>query len=76
LNPTKIAKRFDRSFINQRQYIELTHQEGASESRVEVRDTILDVERGKQNYRCMGHGGGHLDLVTWDVSGFIHEDTA
>ena len=46
-----MPKRLDRSFFNQREYIERMHEEeGASLSKVVVRDTILDVERGKQSY--------------------------
>lgn len=65
--------RVDRSFLNQRQYVERMHEEGSAASKVEIKDMLLDQTHGTRMHRCVGKHGGHPDLISWDVIEFLYE---
>jgi hypothetical protein len=58
--------------LKAREYIEEMGHEGASVSRVEVKDCVNQGRKSKF-HRCMGAAGGHPDLKSWDVSEFLYK---
>ena len=57
-------ERHNVDFLDARLYIEGMGTEGASESRLEVSQS---VSNDTQAHRCTGSRGGHVDLVAWEV---------
>eukprot|EP00977_Amphora_coffeiformis_P003734 scaffold742_cov165-Amphora_coffeaeformis.AAC.10 len=67
----RFVNRLDYSFIDQRQWMEKMHAEGAAGSRDQAQDATDDSTALIP--RCVGKRGGHPDLISWDVSEFLHE---
>ena len=56
-----------------RKYIIKMNDEGASPSKLEVSDMVISGNMLNRLHRCAGAKGGHVDLISWDVSEFLYK---
>ena len=57
--------------LNGRRYIEEIQNEGATRARFFVTDMTVG-KRENRDHRCMGKGGGHPDLLAWDIAEILY----
>lgn len=73
----KKSKRSDHTALDQRRYVEMMNEEGASTSKFGEKDMILEVTGSNRTasrmHRCTGKRGGFPDLVSWDVTEFLYQ---